>query len=60
MMWDKLHPYLMITRTHTPMLFRADRKVMMWDIRRAKGSLMALDQHNGEQVSNAKDGKQQA
>ncbi|KAK7100634.1 DNA excision repair protein ERCC-8-like [Littorina saxatilis] len=34
-----------------------DRKVILWDIRKAKGHLMALDQHNGEQATNTKDAK---
>ena len=50
-------PCLMVAQTGVFFNFRADRKVMMWDIRRAKGSLMALDQHNGEQISNRKDGE---
>ncbi|XP_029648446.1 DNA excision repair protein ERCC-8 [Octopus sinensis] len=32
-----------------------DGQVLLWDIRRAKGSLMKMDQFNGEGLSNSKD-----
>ncbi|ELU06884.1 hypothetical protein CAPTEDRAFT_147072 [Capitella teleta] len=34
----------------------ADSRVLMWDVRMAKGSLFILDQHNGETASNASSG----
>ncbi|KAK7489058.1 hypothetical protein BaRGS_00019719 [Batillaria attramentaria] len=32
----------------------ADNRVLLWDIRSAKGSLVTLDQHNGESASHSK------
>jgi hypothetical protein len=34
-----------------------DSKVMLWDIRRAKGALMVLDQHNGDTSAGPNSGK---
>jgi hypothetical protein len=31
--------------------FRADNRVLIWDIRSAKGALMVLDQYNGKAPS---------
>ena len=37
--------------------FSEDNKVMFWDIRSAKGSLMVLDQHNGDTTGSPQSGE---
>ncbi|CAH1243108.1 ERCC8 [Branchiostoma lanceolatum] len=39
--WSPRNPYLLATGSQ-------DNKVLLWDVRSAKSSLMSLDQHNGE------------
>ncbi|XP_043919750.1 DNA excision repair protein ERCC-8 [Protopterus annectens] len=39
--WSPRHEYILATAS-------ADSKVRFWDVRRASGSLLSLDQHNGE------------
>ena len=34
-----------------------DSRVMLWDIRSAKGSLMVLDQHNGDTMTGTEAGR---
>ncbi|XP_030851877.1 DNA excision repair protein ERCC-8 [Strongylocentrotus purpuratus] len=41
--WSSKDEFLLATGSR-------DNKILMWDIRQAKGSLMSLDQHNGEVV----------
>ncbi|XP_071485001.1 DNA excision repair protein ERCC-8-like [Diadema antillarum] len=41
--WSSKHEFLLATGSQ-------DNKILLWDIRQAKGNLMALDQHNGEAI----------
>ena len=44
-------------RVLSPTLCSQDNKVLLWDIRKATGPLLSLDQHNGSGSSNVSSGK---
>ena len=37
-------------------IFSEDNKIMLWDIRSAKGSMQILDQHNGDSTASPNSG----
>ena len=42
--------------TVTLITYREDNKVLLWDIRSAKGALVEMDQHNGDSTAGPNSG----
>ena len=42
---------------HCSFLCSQDNKILLWDVRKATGPLLSLDQHNGSGSSNLASGK---